>query len=498
MYSANLEQLLQSLKDDKPPLIPQSNTDGGSNLLEMLTAGSADLSKLVMDNTVRERANSNGVGVIQKESSPKVAVNTPIPFNYNNGSKDMAKYFASTAAKKIVFVAPHFQEYTEDAKVSWNILKVLSECRDFEVHHYATQKINTIKEEFRECPANIKVTTVDSNTDNGFGYSNIKEYIEKIGPDVVVILGSLIQTIEYVNQLKTCNDSVYSRIRTIAFIKMIHTTILPHQVNFLNAAVDYLFVSNELWRDVLIDNGMKKPVGIFAPGFDSKTYTITTKSAARKALNLPTTSFIILVSSINKRYTRFDLIVSAFAELVSRHQNKDIFLFCITENRDNGYDIQNIYVTELKKRGIPIERFSQKILITNDIKYSDEIMNYCYLASDISLDVSETPTFGLTQIEMLGLYRPIVVIDKIAYRSFANESNSITVPIKYTYYSNNNDTEATIEIDGVLWQDVANAVEKYLLDSSLVKSHGENGRRAVISQSWKTNAKYFIKCLREI
>ena len=67
----------------------------------------------------------------------------------------------------------------------------------------------------------------------------------------------------------------------------------------------------------------------------------------------------------------------AFAELIVKHPTKPIFLLCVCDKGEKGgWWIFEIFSRELKRLGVPIERFGNRLQLTNtDMNFRDEDIN---------------------------------------------------------------------------------------------------------------------------
>jgi glycosyltransferase involved in cell wall biosynthesis len=216
---------------------------------------------------------------------------------------------------------------------------------------------------------------------------------------------------------------------------------------------------------------------------------------------LPENAFIFSSLNRNQPRKRLDLLVMAFAELVVKHPQLPVFLLMVCDKGEKGgWNLFEIYAREIKALGGLVDGLSNRLLITSkDMSYSDSDILALYSVGDVGVSCAEGEGWGLCSFEMMGVGKPQVVSDVGGHKEFCNSENSIVVPVRSRYYLPNCYCSLGGEAGAVNHSEFSQAMEKYVLDSELVKKHGEAARAKVMSYSWEKvteSMKKYIK--REI
>jgi glycosyltransferase involved in cell wall biosynthesis len=148
--------------------------------------------------------------------------------------------------------------------------------------------------------------------------------------------------------------------------------------------------------------------------------------ALRRNLKVPADAIVFLNANRNSQRKRLDTMIMAFAKLLT-FAEEPVYLMVVTAmNPQHGafYDIQRIFMSELKRAGLSQEAFSSRLMIVDTAPpntLSDAQINEIYNLTDIGINTSDGEGFGLCQLEHLYTGAPQVVTDVGSYRSFLND-----------------------------------------------------------------------------
>jgi len=419
--------------------------------------------------------------------APVAAVDPPKKVTYFT-SKAVKKpvVAAPLQKKKLLFVSTH-SKFAGQSKVAWNLLKQLSAQPEFDLYHFGNFK--TVSE-FRPLPSTINSKLVES--DAGFGFSEIKAYVDEICPQIVVLYNDAYICCKYLDAIKTCTGSF----KKIVYLDQTYYNLRGAFVSMLNT-VDEIFVPTNSWKSVLAQSGIRKPLYVLNHGFDSEEHHSIEKAEARRLLGLQGDGFYIVSGNKNLYTKRHDIVVTAFAELVCMHPSLPLKLVCACDTGvSGGYPLRDIYRLEIAKRGGDFKLHEAKLVFVNeDNSFTDTQMNWLYNAADIGITCADGEGFGLCAFEMMGLGKPVVASEQIGHLEYCTRENSIVVPTIYNYYNTMANTPVGGEARGVDSGDVCSALERYVLDAALVESHSKKARTDVCAYTWKSVCAEFIKRL---
>jgi glycosyltransferase involved in cell wall biosynthesis len=274
--------------------------------------------------------------------------------------------------------------------------------------------------------------------------------------------------------------------KMIIYLDQVYRIQRPDLLLRIEKAADVYFAFTNYWRDILKEQGVTKPIHVLRHGFDSDTYKPMDRLELRKKHGIAPNAFLLLNLNRNTPRKRYDLLVTAFAELVSRYPTKPIVMLCVTDNGENGgYPIQEIFVRELVKRKVVVDHHVNKLLLTKSaLNYTDEVVNELYAMSDIGVTAAEGEGFGLCHFEAMGVGIPQVVPRVGGFLDFCTSDNSVLVNTKQDYYLPYAYSQLGGSIELVDPADLCLGIEEYLLDSDLREKHGKAARETVLAYQW--------------
>jgi glycosyltransferase involved in cell wall biosynthesis len=218
----------------------------------------------------------------------------------------------------------------------------------------------------------------------------------------------------------------------------------------------------------------------------------------RKQLGLPTDAFIIMSLNRNQPRKRYDLLIMAFVELVVKYPTKPIFLMCVCDKGDKGgWWIFEIFSRELKLRGVPVERFGNRLMLSSqDMTFRDEDINMFYNLADVGINTADGEGWGLCNFEQMGVGVPQVVPDIGGFKEFCNKDNSVLVKPSSRYYLPNVHCPVGGDAEACSPHDICLGIEEYLLDSEKRNRHGEEAKKTVLGFTWEKVTEMFLKRLK--
>ena len=407
---------------------------------------------------------------------------------------------AAEADKKIKFllVSTHAQQFTGYSKVSHGILEQLAKKPWLDITHFGFQKHPQTPANYRPYPAGIDVIDVaslENPPQQGFGYGLLMETIRKKRPNVVMIYNDMAVVTRFLEEIRKSGTS--RDFKVWIYCDQVYDCQNQGMIDLLNRDADRVFAFTPYWKKQLKDQGITRPLSILGHGFDSKLFFTVPRDLARKSLKLPEDAFVIMSLNRNQPRKRQDIMIMAFVELVVKYPNKPIVLLCICDKGEKGgWWLFEIFVRELKKRGVPIEQFGNRLMISsNDMVFKDEDINVLYNIADVGISTAEGEGWGLCTFEQMGVGVPQVVPDVGGYKEYCSADNSIVVKPKFRYYLPSVYSPVGGEAHVCDPHDVCLALEEYLNDSDKKRRHGAKAKETVLTYTWERAVKDLLTCL---
>jgi glycosyltransferase involved in cell wall biosynthesis len=328
---------------------------------------------------------------------------------------------------RFVLVSTHVDQTTGYSKVVSNLLtQAATLSPKVKTFHFGFQR-HPEKKNIRKVPEGIVSYDAAANEDpkeEGFGFNKIHEYIEMVGPDVVMIYNDPMIIARFIQAMKYKKGETPYKLWL--YVDQVYTGIAQPLMDELNKAADKVFCFTDLWAKEFSNYGGASPL-VMEHAVDSKIFSnlpLATRATLRKNVGLPTEAIVFLNANRNSQRKRQDLTIMGFVELLKRHQDKPLWLLMVTTidpQKGAHYDIQRIFNDQLVRAGLDLNVYGKRMAIVDTAPpntLSDEGINQIYNMSDIGINTSDGEGFGLCQLEHLYTGAPQIVTDVGSYRSF--------------------------------------------------------------------------------
>lgn len=401
---------------------------------------------------------------------------------------------------RFMLVSTHIQQYTGYSKISYGILKELSKNPNFELIHYGFQKHPQTNPGFRPYPASVEVidaAALENPLDQGFGYKALMETVKNKNPHVIMIYNDMAVVTRFLEEIRKA--ATPRPFKVWIYCDQVYDCQHQGMIDILNRDADRVFTFTSYWKKQLKEQGITRPISILGHGFDPKVFFTLPRDMARKSLKLPEDAFVIMSLNRNQPRKRYDIMIMAFVELLVKYPNKAIILLCICDKGEKGgWWLFEIFVRELKKKGVPIEQFGNRLMISSqDMVFKDEDINVLYNVADIGISTAEGEGWGLCTFEQMGVGIPQVVPDVGGYKEYCSKDNTMIVNPKYRYYLPSVYSVVGGEAQACDPHDVCLAIEEYLNDTDKRNLHGQKAKEKILQYTWPKVTKELIKCLVE-
>lgn len=410
----------------------------------------------------------------------------------------------SKDALKFMLVSTHAQQFTGYSKVSYGFLKELVKNPWLKLVHFGFQKHPQAPQMYRPYPPSIKVydaasleRPVQGQQNQGFGFTALPEVIRREQPNVVLIYNDMAVVARFLEEIR--KSGIPRNFKLWVYIDQVYNTQLQAYIDILNRDADRVFAFTPYWKKCIKDQGVNRPIDVLGHGFETDFFKPLPRKEIRKKLGIPEDAFMILNLNRNQPRKRYDLCIMAFVELIVKYPTKPIMMMCVCDKGEKGgWWIFEIFQRELKLRGVNLEQFSQRLLLTSqDMSFSDDDINMFYNMADVGINTAEGEGFGLCNFEQMGVGVPQVVPDVGGFKAFCTKDNSMAVKPKYRYYLPTMYCPVGGEAEVCDPHDICLALEEYLVNSAKREAHGKAARETVLGFTWAKATENLVKRLRE-
>ena len=408
---------------------------------------------------------------------------------------------------KFLLVGTHAHQFTGYSKVTYGLIKILSKLPYVATTHFGFQKHPSTPPNYRPYPPNIRVLDAatmerqsmppNSPPQQGFGFNILPNIIRQEQPNVVFIYNDMSVVSRFLEEIR--KSGIPRNFKIWLYVDQVYNQQPQMMLDVINRDADRVFAFTSYWKKCLKDQGITRPIDILAHGFERDVFTPMNRLEIRKRLGLPEDGFIIMSLNRNQPRKRYDLLIMAFTELVIKYPTKPIFLMCVCDKGEKGgWWLFEIFTRELRLRNVPIERFGNRLMITNqDMVFRDEDINSFYNLGNIGVSSADGEGWGLCNFEQMGVGVPQVVPDIGGFKEFCTKDNSVLVKAKNRYYLPTAFSPVGGEAEACDPHDLCLGMEEYLLDSDKVKKHGEEARKNVLGFTWEKVTETFVKRLKQ-
>jgi len=339
---------------------------------------------------------------------------------------------------RIVFVSTHTDQTTGYSKVAFNMLKQLATLSPkIKTFHFGFQR-HPSQPGFRKLPAGIIQYDAAANEDpkeEGFGFNKIKDYLDMVGPDVVMIYNDPLIIHRFIDAMK--HDRASSTYKLWVYVDQVYDGIAQPLMQSIRDHADRVYAFTDIWKQRLEQYGSFPDVRILEHAVDATVFSTLpadVRASVRSNLGIPSDAIVFLNANRNSQRKRLDVMLQGFVNLLARNPEKPYYMLIATNASPQSgayYDIARIFTREMQKHPqLPMQIATHLVLIDTAPPnvIGDDGINQLYNAADIGINTSDGEGFGLCQLEHMFTGAPQIVTDVGSYRTFIDESVGTFIP----------------------------------------------------------------------
>jgi glycosyltransferase involved in cell wall biosynthesis len=337
---------------------------------------------------------------------------------------------------RFLLVSTHVDQTTGYSKVSFNLVKQLAAMGPtVKTFHFGFQR-HPSRAGVRKYPAGVVSYDAAANEDpkeEGFGFNKIREYIETVNPDVVMIYNDPITIYRFIESMK--HEKGTSPYKLWLYLDQVYEGIAQPVIEELFKHADRFYAFSQHWKKVLETYGKHSDIKVLEHAVDPTVFTNTITSqreAIRRGMNVPENAVIFLNANRNSQRKRLDLTIGGFARILKSIPNAFLIIASNLSPQSGAfYDIQRVFLEEMKFLGLDPRQYASRLMLIDTSPpqiLDDEAINQLYNVSDIGINTSDGEGFGLCQLEHMYTGAPQLVTDVGTYRTFLPSDVATYIP----------------------------------------------------------------------
>ena len=350
--------------------------------------------------------------------------------------------------KRVTLVCTHPQQYSGYAKVGYNILKKLK-LEGYELNVYAIQR-GTTSDDFRnDINSEINVHDVGPN-ESGFNFSGLPEFLKLTRTDTLIIYNDAYVISMYLHHIMQ-NIKMLRKLRIIAYFDQVYEYTNPKYIENFNKHLDSVIVFSELWKSIIVSQGLTIPVYVMPHGVDEEKVV---KEQACEKLGLNPQGLYLLNLNTNQVRKRYDIFAMGVAQYFRDNPDSELKIVLPIFEKES-FNFEEIFNNELKDSDI---HYSNVVIPFEAHKMSDREVNLMYNACDIGINTCDGEGYGLCNIEHGSLGKPQIVSNVGHFK----ETDFFKLNSVCTYYVDNNRDAIGGKATIVSPNSVAKAIEYFV------------------------------------
>ena len=413
---------------------------------------------------------------------------------------------------RVMLCGTHYLQYNGYSRVVYELMRRMDDKEDLEMTLYGFQHSHETAQVNRK-RLGPRITVVDAfglenPKRNGFGEQEIAAYLQEHPQDIVIIYNDMsVTTMLVENILKKIGKPC----RLVSYIDQVYLHQKPRYISLLNQVFDHTIAFTEYWRDLVIDQGLRKDmkVDVLQHGFNHEMYYPIPRRIACAYFGMDPDTFYVLNLNRNQPRKRWDICIKTWVDIIHRHMEREKkkktgrkIKLVIGTAIQGAWDLMEIFMREIQKRKLgDAQKIAQDYLLILDRpqQMTDTEINLLYSACDIGINTCDGEGFGLCNFEHAAIGRAQVIPLLGGFRDFFHENNAKTVIPKFNLYVDNARDLIGGETELSDPKDFATAIWEYYLNPQVANKHGEQARAEILQHyEWDVIAEHFYKVIKSI
>jgi hypothetical protein len=258
--------------------------------------------------------------------------------------------------------------------------------------------------------------------EDGFGYKQLREYIETVTPDLVIFYNDPLVIARFLEISEYKKEDTF---KVWVYLDMLYMGITQQIMDRIDSCAERVYTFTEKWKSVYeqyFPGGVQTMVKVMGHAADPDVFKpIPNKRGLRSDIGVPENAVVFLNCNRNTERKRLDLTIAGFVGLLAQDTSKPYFLILATgiDPRAGAfYDPRRIYMSEAAIRGLDLADIADRLIMMDTAGqniFNDEAINRLYNAADFGINTSDGEGFGLCQLEHLQTGAPQIVTSVGSY-----------------------------------------------------------------------------------
>ena len=343
---------------------------------------------------------------------------------------------------RVLLVSTHVDQTTGYSKVAYNLIRQISTLQPtVKLFHYGFQR-HPGRAGLRKVPKGVisyDAAAAEDPKEEGFGYKQLREYIETVMPDLVVFYNDPLVIARFLEISEYKKEDAF---KVWVYLDMLYMGISQQIMDKIDSAAERVYTFTDKWKTVYeqyFPGGVHTMVKVMGHAADPDVFKpLPNKRGLRSDIGIPENAIVFLNCNRNSERKRLDLTVAGFVGLLAQDTSKPYYLILATgiEPRAGSfYDPRRIYMSEAAIRGLDLAEIADRIIMVDTSGqniFNDDAINRLYNAADFGINTSDGEGFGLCQLEHLQTGAPQIVTSVGSYEFL--DKCAVVIPASQRLY----------------------------------------------------------------